>query len=181
MAMTPVDRYYRHIVAQDLLLKLPLRHVQALPRPQALVVHSTTGNPQARLGTHVALALLTGQGVQVCRARRSLAHLRLRQQQWIASRVTLRGAALGTFLQLLVQVVLPGDRGLVPWSGLNLGMSSVLLFPQLQSLPRVGGCTLHFLARGSTPKAPSAGGGRPQEASLLWSAFQVPLVSPGRP
>jgi ribosomal protein L5 len=166
--MQRLDLFYRRVVAPDLLLKLPLPCVGALPAPSHLVVSTCGSTPQAQVAVHSALTLITGQQPRVLRARRHLAAFQLRRGQWVGAQVVLRGAAFYHLLDLLTAVLLPRHRDFTHWRAqgghLHLGLRTLVLFPQLQEqgdlVARAGGCTLTLVATRPHP--------------LLWSALQIP-------
>jgi large subunit ribosomal protein L5 len=85
------------------------------------------------------LGQITGQRPQVTKARKAVSGFRLRENQEIGCRVTLRGRRMYEFLDRLISVALPrirDFRGVNPKSfdghgNYSLGLSEQLVFPEI--------------------------------------------------
>ncbi len=87
------------------------------------------------------LTLIAGQKAVVTKARKSIAHFRLRQGQGIGCKVTLRSKRMYEFMDRLVNIALPKLRD---FRGLNIksfdgsgnisfGLKEHAIFPEIQS------------------------------------------------
>lgn len=115
----------------------------ALPKIEKIVVSMGVGkaiSDKKYLDEAVrVLAEVTGQKAVVCRARKSVAGFRLREEQAIGAKVTLRKQRMYEFLDRLISLVLPrvrDFRGLSPKAfdghgNYNLGLSEQLVFPEI--------------------------------------------------
>ncbi|TDJ62839.1 MAG: 50S ribosomal protein L5 [Proteobacteria bacterium] len=85
------------------------------------------------------MTLISGQKPVVCRARRSVANFKLREEVPIGCKVTLRGERMYEFLDRLITVALPrvrDFRGLSPRSfdgrgNFALGLREQIVFPEI--------------------------------------------------
>ncbi len=85
------------------------------------------------------LASITGQKPQIRRARKSIAGFKIRENQIVGLRVTLRRARMVDFFERLIRIVLPRVRdftGLPPESVdragvLNVGIREEFVFPEI--------------------------------------------------
>jgi len=85
------------------------------------------------------LAIITGQHPVICRARKSIANFKLRQDMPVRVRVTLRGDRMFEFFDRLVNVVLPrmrDFRGVSPAAfdgrgNYALGFAEQTIFPEI--------------------------------------------------
>lgn len=85
------------------------------------------------------LAQISGQKPVITYARKAIAAFKLRQGEPIGLKLTMRGKRMETFLQKLVQIVLPKVRDFkgVPLSGFDgrgnytLGIAEILVFPEI--------------------------------------------------
>lgn len=88
---------------------------------------------------HRDLALVTGQKAQVRPAKRSIAGFKVRENQIVGLRVTLRGRKMVDFFERLITIVLPrvhDFRGLSLSSidqrgSLNIGFREQFVFPEI--------------------------------------------------
>lgn len=115
----------------------------ALPKVEKIVVSMGVGkaiSDKKYLDEAVrVLADVTGQKAAVCRARKSVAGFRLREDQAIGAKVTLRRQRMYEFLDRLISLVLPrvrDFRGLNPNAfdgngNYNLGLNEQLVFPEI--------------------------------------------------
>ncbi|MEX1224489.1 MAG: 50S ribosomal protein L5 [Pirellulales bacterium] len=115
----------------------------SLPRIEKIVVSMGVGkaiSDKKYLDEAVrVLADVTGQKAAVCRARKAVAGFRLREEQVIGAKVTLRKQRMYEFLDRLISLVLPrvrDFRGLNPKAfdghgNYNLGLSEQLVFPEI--------------------------------------------------
>ena len=87
------------------------------------------------------MELFSGQNQKITSATKSISGFKLRENQVIGCKVTLRGEAMFNFLEKLVTIILPRirhfsaiDLNLFDGKGnLSLGLSSLLIVPELES------------------------------------------------
>jgi large subunit ribosomal protein L5 len=122
------------------------------------------------------LTLIAGQKALVTKARKSIAHFRLRQGQGIGAKVTLRNRKMYEFMDRLVNIALPKLRD---FRGLNIksfdgngnisfGLKEHTIFPELQSdrTDSQKGMDITIVTTARTA----------QEAQALLAGFNVPFL-----
>jgi len=136
------DRYQKEIVPA-LAKKFSRDNVLSLPRIQKIVLNMGVGKAiQDKNRMEQAaeqLTLIAGQKVQITKSRVAVSGFRLREDQEIGCRVTLRGKRMYEFLDRLVNVALPrirDFRGVNPKSfdgngNYSMGVSEQLIFPEI--------------------------------------------------
>lgn len=85
------------------------------------------------------LEAITGQKPKVCKARKSIAGFKIRENQIIGLQITLRRAKMVDFFERLIRIVLPRVRdfsGISPKSidqkgTLNVGIKEQFVFPEI--------------------------------------------------
>lgn len=111
-----------------------------LAHPTKAVVHScekrALDHKTYILPSVVGLSLVTGQTPLLTRAKRSVASFRLRKQQVLGCKVTVRRAQLARLLRTLVYAVLPQMRELTSLHAektqVSFGITSLLNFPHIE-------------------------------------------------
>jgi large subunit ribosomal protein L5 len=136
------DRYQKEIVPQ-LSKKLGRTNLLSLPRLQKIVVNMGVGKAlqdKSRMEQSAEqLSLITGQRAQIRKAKRAVSGFRLRENNEIGCRVTLRGLRMYEFLDRLISVALPrirDFRGVNPRSfdghgNYSMGLSEQSVFPEV--------------------------------------------------
>ena len=137
-----LDRYQKEIVPQ-LKNKLGRENLLSLPRLQKIVVNMGVGKAlQDKHRMEQAaeqLSQITGQKAQVRKAKKAVSGFRLRENNEIGCRVTLRGRRMYEFLDRLISIALPrirDFRGVNPKSfdghgNYSLGLSEQSVFPEV--------------------------------------------------
>ena len=134
---------YHDEVRSALQAELGLGNVMEVPRFEKVVVNMGVGDAvaQARLleGAVDDLAIITGQRPMITRAKKSIAGFKLRENQAIGAKVTLRGDRMWEFLDRLISLAIPrirDFRGLNPRSfdghgNYTFGVTEQLIFPEI--------------------------------------------------
>jgi large subunit ribosomal protein L5 len=137
-----LERYHKEIVAQ-LKQKLGRDNLMSLPRLQKIVVNMGVGKAlQDKNRMEQAaeqLSQITGQKAQIRKAKKAVSGFRLRENNEIGCRVTLRGRRMYEFLDRLISIALPrirDFRGVNPRSfdgngNYSLGLSEQQVFPEI--------------------------------------------------
>jgi large subunit ribosomal protein L5 len=137
-----MDRYQKEIVPQ-LAQKLGRTNKLSLPRLQKIVVNMGVGKAlQDKNRMEQAaeqLGQITGQRPQVTKAKKAVSGFRLRENNEIGCRVTLRGKRMYEFLDRLISIALPrirDFRGINPRSfdghgNYSLGLTEQQVFPEI--------------------------------------------------
>lgn len=134
---------YRKAVVPKLREQFGYKNVHQVPHLDKVVINiglgEATQNPKLLEKAAEELAALSGQKPVLCRAKKSIAAFRLRENQAIACRVTLRGDRMWEFLDRLMNIALPRVRdfkGVSPKSfdgrgNYNLGIKDHSIFPEI--------------------------------------------------
>jgi large subunit ribosomal protein L5 len=137
-----LDRYKKEIVPA-LKKKLGRDNELSLPRLQKIVVNMGVGKAlqdKNRLEQAAdQLAQIAGQKPQITKAKKAVSAFRLRENNPIGCRVTLRGLRMYEFLDRLISVALPrirDFRGVNPKSfdgngNYSLGLTEQQVFPEI--------------------------------------------------
>ena len=136
------ERYQKEIVGR-LAEKLGRKNRHSLPRLQKIVVNMGVGKAlQDKNRMEQAadqLTQITGQKAQITKAKKAVSGFRLRENNEIGCRVTLRGRRMYEFLDRLISIALPrirDFRGVDPKSfdgngNFNLGLTEQTVFPEI--------------------------------------------------
>lgn len=134
---------YQKTILPELAKKFGRTNPHALPRIQKIVVNMGVGSATVEK-KHMeeavaAMAQITGQKPLVTKSRVAIAGFKLRENQPIGCKVTLRGVRMYEFLDRLISLALPrvrDFRGLNPKGfdgngNYSLGLAEQLVFPEL--------------------------------------------------
>ena len=142
--MNRMKEQYQKDVAPALMKALNLDNVMQVPRIQKVVVNIGMGealdNPKALDAAVNDVTLITGQKPVVTKAKNSIANFKLREGRTIGVKVTLRGEKMWSFLDRVMNVVLPrvrDFRGVSPDAfdgrgNYTLGLREQLIFPEIE-------------------------------------------------
>ncbi len=123
---------------------LDLDNVMQVPRITKVVVNVGLGealdNPKALDAAVVDVTAITGQKPVVTKARKSIANFKLREGRAIGTKVTLRGEKMWSFLDRLMNIVLPRVRDFRGVSAeafdgrgnYTIGLREQLIFPEIE-------------------------------------------------
>jgi len=135
---------YRNRVVPALQEKHGYQNTHEVPHVQKVVVNTCIGSAadgkQALEDAKAELALITGQKPAETRAKKSIANFKLRKDQPIGAKVTLRGARMYEFLERLIQMALPRIRDFRGVSArafdgngnYTLGVTDQSIFPEVE-------------------------------------------------
>jgi len=134
---------YQAEVVSALMKDLEFKSVMQVPRVQKVVLNIGVGealeNAKALDAAVEDITKMTGQKPIITRAKKSIANFKLREGRAIGTKVTLRGERMWSFLDRLMNVVLPrvrDFRGVNPNSfdgrgNYTLGFHEQLVFPEI--------------------------------------------------
>jgi len=137
------ERYQKEIVPA-LVQSQGYTNVMQVPGVEKVVVNIGLGeamdNPKALEAAVGDLVQITGQKPIVTKARKSIANFKLREGRSIGAKVTLRGDRMWSFLDRLMNIVLPrvrDFRGVSPDAfdgrgNYTLGLREQLIFPEIE-------------------------------------------------
>jgi large subunit ribosomal protein L5 len=137
-----LERYKKEITKQ-LATKLGRTNPHSLPRLQKIVVNMGVGKALTEKNrieqSAEMLAQITGQKAQITKAKKAVSGFRLRENNEIGCRVTLRGQRMYEFLDRLISIALPrirDFRGINPKSfdghgNYSMGLAEQMVFPEI--------------------------------------------------
>jgi len=141
------NEFYRHY-KENVLPALRRRHgyenVHEVPKVEKIVINTSVGSQSdvktALEEAKAELALISGQRPVETRAKKSISNFKLRKDQPIGAKVTLRGERMYEFLERLIKAVLPrirDFRGVSPrcfdrHGNYTLGVSDQSIFPEVE-------------------------------------------------
>ncbi len=106
--------HYNDVVKADLVKQLGVTNVMQIPTLEKIVINMGVGRAtqQASLidGAVADLTAISGQKPIVTKSRTSIASFKLRENQAIGAKVTMRGDRMWEFLDRLVSVAIPRIR-----------------------------------------------------------------------
>jgi large subunit ribosomal protein L5 len=120
------------------------KNLHQIPKVEKVVLNTSVGSQtdvkQAVEDAKTELALITGQKAAETASKKSIANFKLRKDQVIGAKVTLRGERMYEFLERLIKMALPrirDFRGVSPRSfdgngNYTLGVSDQSIFPEVE-------------------------------------------------
>ena len=142
--MNRLKERYQKEISPALMKELNLENVMRIPQIKKVVVNIGMGealdNPKSLDAAVNDLTLITGQKPVVTKARKSIANFKLREGRLIGVKVTLRGEKMWSFMDRLMNIVLPrvrDFRGISPDAfdgrgNYTLGIREQLIFPEIE-------------------------------------------------
>jgi len=136
--------FYKERVIPALQEKHGYKNSHQVPHVQKVVVNSCIGSQtdgkQAIEDCKTELALITGQRPSETKSKKSIANFKLRKDQVIGAKVTLRGPRMYEFLERLIKTALPrirDFRGISPRAfdgngNYTLGVKDQSIFPEVE-------------------------------------------------
>lgn len=183
-AKPELQRIYREEVAPALREKRGYRNPHQIPRVTKVVVNCSVGSAQ---DVKVALddathdmRLITGQQPVRTKAKKSISNFKIREDQEIGLKVTLRGRMMYEFLERLIRFALPSIRDFRGVSArafdgcgnYTLGVKDHTIFPEIEldKVKRGLGFDVTIVTTADTN----------QEARELLEMLGMPFVKPGK-
>ena len=106
--------HYKNVVREELIKELGVKNVMQVPNLEKIVINMGVGRAtqQSSLidGAVADLTAITGQKPIVTKSRTSIASFKLRENQAIGVKVTLRGDRMWEFFDRLISVAIPRIR-----------------------------------------------------------------------
>src|SRR5437773_1849177 len=137
-------RDYKERVMPALRERHDYKNVQQIPKVEKVVINTSVGSQadvkQALEDAKTELALISGQRASETRAKKSIANFKLRKEQAIGAKVTLRGERMYEFLERFIKAALPrirDFRGVSPrcfdgHGNYTLGVPDQTIFPEVE-------------------------------------------------
>jgi large subunit ribosomal protein L5 len=171
--------YYDQVVRKAMTEKFSYKNAMQVPGIEKIVLNMGIGeavNDRKKVESAAAdLALIAGQKAVITMSRKSIATYKLRENQPIGCKVTLRKARMYEFLDRLINIALPrvrDFRGLNPKSfdgrgNYTLGIKEHIIFPEIDydKTAEVWGMDITVCTTARTD----------EEARALLTAFNFPF------
>ena len=135
---------FREEIAPKLKEELKLKNVNAVPKVTKITLNVGIGTYLQKNGkdySHVVerMTKISGQKPVLTKARKSISNFKIREEQIIGVKVTLRGRRMYDFLSKLVNITLPrvrDFRGISPKAfdqkgNYSLGLKEHIVFPEI--------------------------------------------------
>src|SRR5436190_12663324 len=107
-------KYYKERVMPALQQQHGYKNMHQVPKVEKVVINTSVGSQsdvkQALEDAKTELALIAGQRAAETRAKKSISNFKLRKDQAIGAKVTLRGERMYEFLERLIKAALPRIR-----------------------------------------------------------------------
>ena len=142
--MNRMKERYQKEIAPVLMKEFSLDNIMQVPRVSKVIVNIGMGeareNPKALDAAVSDITQITGQKPIVTKAKKAIANFKLREGMLNGIKVTLRGEKMWSFLDRLMNIVLPrvrDFRGISPNSfdgrgNYSLGLREQLIFPEIE-------------------------------------------------
>jgi len=167
--------HYDNVVRQALQEQFNYANPLQVPRIEKIVINMGVG--EAALDSKKIEGAISGQKPVVTRAKKSIAGFKLRENQVVGLKVTLRKERMYEFLDRLITIALPRVRDFrgVPGNSFDgrgnyaLGLKEQLVFPEVNydRVDRIRGMDIVFVTTADSD----------EEAKALLKAFQMPFVA----
>jgi large subunit ribosomal protein L5 len=137
-------RDYKDRVMPALREQQGYKNLHQIPKLEKVVINTSVGSQsdvkQALEDAKTELALITGQKPAETRAKKSISNFKLRKEQAIGAKVTLRGERMYEFMERLIKMSLPrirDFRGVSPKGfdgngNYTMGVSDQSIFPEVE-------------------------------------------------
>ena len=141
--MARLREHYTKNVLPELMTEFGYKNIMAVPKIEKISLNiglgEATGNPKLMDGAVNELGQIAGQRPVICKAKKSIAAFKLRENMPIGCMVTLRGDRMYEFLDRLINVSLPRVRDFRGISSkafdgrgnYTLGLKDQLIFPEI--------------------------------------------------
>jgi large subunit ribosomal protein L5 len=141
--MARLKEHYLKNVLPTLMQEFGYTNIMAVPKIAKISLNiglgEATGNPKLMDGAVNELAQIAGQRPVICKAKKSIAAFKLRENMPIGCMVTLRGDRMYEFLDRLICISLPRVRDFRGISSkafdgrgnYTLGLKDQLIFPEI--------------------------------------------------
>ncbi|MBN1280004.1 MAG: 50S ribosomal protein L5 [Chlorobiaceae bacterium] len=174
-----LQTFYHDKVVPKLMERFQYKNIMMVPKLQKISINIGVGEAAAEpklLETAISeLGQITGQKPQIRKSRKAISNFKLRENQAIGCRVTLRRKFMYEFLDRFVSLAVPRIRD---FRGLNdtsfdgrgnytTGIREQIIFPEIDidKVPRISGMDITFVTSAATD----------EEAYVLLSELGTPF------
>jgi large subunit ribosomal protein L5 len=181
MATPRLKEKYQKEIVTALKSKFQYKSVMQVPRIEKICINKGIGAAVADkklvdVGIE-ELTAITGQKAVATRSKKDISNFKLRANQPIGAKVTLRGNHMYEFLDRLMNVALPrvrdfkgvSDKGFDGKGNYTLGVKEQIIFPEISidKVQKINGMDITFVTTARTD----------EESYELLKAFGMPFVA----
>jgi large subunit ribosomal protein L5 len=173
--------HYESVVRAKLKDEFGYKNDMAVPKLEKIVINMGVGEGAADKGKVTAavaeLQAIAGQKPVITKARKSIAQFKLRENQPIGCKVTLRGKRMYEFLDRLITIAMPRIRDFrgIPGNSFDgrgnyaMGLKEQIIFPEINydEVADVRGMDIVICTTANTDT----------EAKALLRGFNMPFIS----
>ncbi|MCU0418858.1 MAG: 50S ribosomal protein L5 [Cyclobacteriaceae bacterium] len=181
MATPRLKEKYQKEIVQNLKQKFQYSSVMQVPKIQKICINKGIGAAVADkklIDQGVEeLTTITGQKAVATRSKKDISNFKLRNNQAIGAKVTLRGDRMYEFMDRLMNVALPrvrdfkgvSDKGFDGRGNYTLGVKEQIIFPEISidKVNKINGMDITFVTTANTD----------EESYELLKAFGMPFVN----
>lgn len=181
MATPRLKEKYQKEIVQNLKQKFQYSSVMQVPKIQKICINKGIGAAVADkklIDQGVEeLTTITGQKAVATRSKKDISNFKLRANQAIGAKVTLRGDRMYEFMDRLMNVALPrvrdfkgvSDKGFDGRGNYTLGVKEQIIFPEISidKVNKINGMDITFVTTANTD----------EESYELLKAFGMPFVN----
>ena len=174
-------KHYEEVVRPALMDEFKYENVMQVPRLEKIVINMGVGeaaqDAKKMEGAVADLTAIAGQKPIVTKAKTSIASFKLRENQVVGCKVTLRKGRMYEFLDRFVNIALPRVRDFrgIPNKSFDgrgnyaMGLKEQLIFPEINydRVDKIRGMDIVFVTTANTDA----------ECKALLKAFQMPFAS----
>lgn len=174
-------KHYEEVVRPALMAEFKYENVMQVPRLEKIVINMGVGeaaqDAKKMEGAVADLTAISGQKPVVTKAKTSIAQFKLRENQVVGCKVTLRKDRMYEFLDRFVNIALPRVRDFrgIPAKSFDgrgnyaMGLKEQLVFPEINydRVDKIRGMDIVFVTTAETDA----------ECKALLKAFQMPFAS----
>jgi len=181
MATPRLKEKYTKEVVPALQQKFQYKSIMQVPKIEKICINKGIGAAVAdKKMIDVGLeeiTTITGQKAVATRSKKDISNFKLRKDQAIGVKVTLRGSKMYEFLDRLINVALPrvrdfkgvSDKGFDGRGNYTLGVKEQIIFPEISidKVSKINGMDITFVTSAQTD----------EESYELLKAFGMPFVN----
>ncbi len=171
---------YKDEVIKSLMTEFKYKNIMQVPKLEKIAINIGVGRAtqdQKLLETAVSeIELITGQKALITKSKKSISNFKLRENQPIGAKITLRGKKMFEFFDRLVSVAMPqirdfrgiSDRSFDGNGNYTLGIKEQIIFREIDAdkVTNLTGMDVTFVTSAKTDN----------EAMALLKAFGVPFI-----
>jgi large subunit ribosomal protein L5 len=181
MATPRLKEKYNKEILPALKDKFQYKSIMQVPKIQKICINKGIGAAVADkklvdVGVE-ELSTITGQKAVATRSKKDISNFKLRNNQPIGAKVTLRGSKMYEFMDRLMNVALPrvrdfkgvSDKGFDGRGNYTLGVKEQIIFPEISidKVQKINGMDITFVTNAKTD----------EESYELLKAFGMPFVT----